>query len=72
MMMMSSPGVASSQVCELLSELFGSAGGLEADALASFVAGGHVGESKRLVVESPWPQFTSGCPRFGCPPRLDK
>jgi hypothetical protein len=32
---------------------------------------GH-GESKRLVVESPWSQFTSECQRFGHPPRLDK
>eukprot|EP01047_Picozoa_sp_COSAG01_P036068 COSAG01_NODE_2799_length_7053_cov_21.482456_11_plen_155_part_00 len=30
------------------------------------------GESKRLVVESPWSQFTSECQRFGLPPRLDK
>eukprot|EP01047_Picozoa_sp_COSAG01_P009788 COSAG01_NODE_405_length_17466_cov_554.403697_20_plen_76_part_00 len=30
------------------------------------------GESKRLVVESPWSQFTSECQRFGHPPRLDK
>jgi hypothetical protein len=27
---------------------------------------------KRLVVESPWSQFTSECRRFGHPPRLDK
>jgi|EP01049_Picozoa_sp_SAG25_P007249 hypothetical protein len=30
------------------------------------------GESKRLVVESPWSQLTSECQRFGHPPRLDK
>jgi hypothetical protein len=30
------------------------------------------GESTRLVVESPWSQFTSECQRFGHPPRLDK
>jgi hypothetical protein len=34
--------------------------------------GDDVGESKRLVVESPWSQFTSECQRFGHPPRLDK
>jgi hypothetical protein len=27
------------------------------------------GESKRPVIESPWSQFTSGCPRFWHPPR---
>jgi hypothetical protein len=31
-----------------------------------------VGESKRLLIESPWSQFTSECQRFGHPPRLDK
>jgi hypothetical protein len=30
------------------------------------------GESKRLVVESPWSQLTSECQRFRYPPRLDK
>jgi hypothetical protein len=30
------------------------------------------GESKRLVVDSLWSQFTSECQRFGHPPRLDK
>jgi hypothetical protein len=30
------------------------------------------GESRRLVVESPWSQFTSECQRFRHPPRLDK
>jgi hypothetical protein len=31
-----------------------------------------MGESKRLVVESPWSQFTRECQRFGHPPRPDK
>ena len=31
-----------------------------------------VSQSKRRVVESPWSQVTSECPRFGHPPRLDK
>jgi hypothetical protein len=30
------------------------------------------GESKWLVVESPWSQLTSECQRFSHPPRLDK
>eukprot|EP01047_Picozoa_sp_COSAG01_P034454 COSAG01_NODE_2589_length_7411_cov_50.806482_8_plen_136_part_00 len=30
------------------------------------------GESKRLVVGSPWSLFTSECQRFWHPPRLDK
>jgi hypothetical protein len=30
------------------------------------------GESKRLVAESPWSQFTSERQRFAHPPRLDK
>jgi hypothetical protein len=30
------------------------------------------GESRRLVVESPWSQLTSACQRFGHPPRLAK
>jgi hypothetical protein len=30
-----------------------------------------VGESKRLVVQSPWSQLTSECQRFGHPPRLN-
>ena len=30
-----------------------------------------LGESKRLVVESPWSQLTSECRRFGHPPRLN-
>jgi hypothetical protein len=36
------------------------------------VLGALPGESKRLVVESPWSQFTSECQRFGHPPRLDE
>eukprot|EP01047_Picozoa_sp_COSAG01_P023405 COSAG01_NODE_1416_length_10373_cov_4.944984_3_plen_98_part_00 len=32
---------------------------------------GEDGESNRPGVESPWPQFTSECQRFGQPPRLD-
>jgi hypothetical protein len=38
---------------------------------ADLRAGGS-GESKRLVVESPWLQVTSECQRFGHPPRLNK
>jgi hypothetical protein len=29
------------------------------------------GESNRLVVESPWPSFTSACQRLWHPPRLN-
>jgi hypothetical protein len=32
---------------------------------------GALGESKRLVVQSPWSQLTSECQRFGHPPRLN-
>ena len=41
-------------------------------AIATLLAPAVLGESKRLVVASPWSQFTSECQRCRHPLRLDK